>query len=422
VRLTNSLSYRWIVLAVAYLGAFCAIGFGRFGYSAILPSMQEGLGIDSAAAGSLASWNLAGYTVMAAAGGLLASRLGTRKVVTAGLALTAAGMLLTGLADGLTAASAGRLVTGLGNGMVLVPSITLMAAWFDVRRLGLASSTVSTGASLALVLVGLAIPRIIAGGETDGWRAAWYFFAGITACLALLTGIFQRDHPREVAASLAGAGSSTPVPRQAPTPAKGLYSGLKTIARSRYAWHIGLVYLLYGVAFPMYLTFFQKRLTSDLGLSGELAGYLFLGLGVGGVLGGGLWGAVSDRIGRGRTLALMCLVQAVAALVFACGSVTPALAFSAVIFGLAGMGVPGVIGAGCGDQFGAVLASSALGFVTIFMGVGQIVGPYVGGELADVSGSLSYSYLLAAGLFCAGALSAAFLEETGWARRKRARL
>ena len=69
-------SYRWVVLGMGFLAVFGALGFGRFGYSAILPAMQKDLGISSAAAGSLASWNLAGYMVMAALGGLLASRFG----------------------------------------------------------------------------------------------------------------------------------------------------------------------------------------------------------------------------------------------------------------------------------------------------------------------------------------------------------
>ena len=77
--------YRWVVLTMAFVGVFGAIGFGRFGYSAILPTMQNNLGISSAAAGSLASWNLGGYMSMAFIGGMLAARLGPRIVVTVGL-------------------------------------------------------------------------------------------------------------------------------------------------------------------------------------------------------------------------------------------------------------------------------------------------------------------------------------------------
>src|SRR5674476_518359 len=117
-------AYRWVVLGMAFMGVFGALGFGRFGYSAVLPAMQKGLDISSAAAGSLASWNLIGYTVMSAVGGVLASRWGPRKVITMGIVVTAAGMLFTGLSQTLAGASAARLLTGMGNGLVLVPSIS----------------------------------------------------------------------------------------------------------------------------------------------------------------------------------------------------------------------------------------------------------------------------------------------------------
>ena len=139
---------------MGFLAVFGALGFGRFGYSAILPAMQKDLGISSAAAGSLASWNLGGYVIMAAIGGLLASRFGPRRVVAVGSVVAAAGMLLTGMAGGLVSASAARLLTGLGGGCVLVPSVALMSAWFDVRRRGMASGIVTSGSSLALVIAG----------------------------------------------------------------------------------------------------------------------------------------------------------------------------------------------------------------------------------------------------------------------------
>ena len=47
VRPTSSPKYRWIVLAMGFLGVFGALGFGRFRYSAILLSMQEDLHIRS---------------------------------------------------------------------------------------------------------------------------------------------------------------------------------------------------------------------------------------------------------------------------------------------------------------------------------------------------------------------------------------
>ena len=408
--LRRSPQYRWVILAMAFLSVFGAIGFGRFGYSAVLPAMQEALGLTSAAAGSLASWTLIGYTITAAVGGVLASRLGPRFVLTIGMGTTAVGMLITGFSDGLAGASLGRLVTGMGNGMILVPAIGLMAAWFDVRRVGLASSIVPTGSSLAMVLAGPLVPRLVAGGGEEGWRLAWYFFAAVTLLLTVVNLLVMRDRPSP------------------PTRGRALLFGRRTgaahssrettgsdvlgILRSGYAWHLGMIYFLYGIGFLTYFTFFQKRLTADLGYSAETAGNLFLVVGVAGLVGGFFWGTISDRIGRRRTIAITLAIGAAAALLFAWAPSVAVLGVSAVLLGSTGVVIPGLVGAACGDRFGAVLASASLGFVTILVGAGQSLGPYLGGLLGDAFGSLGPAYLLSAGVYALGSLAALVLPET----------
>lgn len=437
VRPTKRPSYRWVVLAMGFLAVFGAIGFGRFGYSAILPTMQADLGISSAAAGSLASWNLGGYVLMAAVGGILASRFGPRLVVGAGSVLASAGMMLTGLSNGMVTASGARLLTGLGAGMVLVPSVALMSAWFDIRRRGMASGVVSSGSSLALVITGPVVPRIIEAGGADGWRVAWYFFAVLTVAVGVVTFAVMRNRPDRSLTAPVMTGSiwtaETASTRAATPEDAALASALRAwapsgaarlarpaldlglVVRSRYAWHMGLVYFMFGFAYMVYFTFFQKRLIADLDLSGNTAGNLFLLVGVASIACGFLWGSISDRIGRGRAIAINSLIQAVAAILFALWPTMAGLVLSALLFGLTAIAIPGVVGAGCGDQFGPMLASASLGFVTIFLGIGQVLGPYLAGAMADAFGSLTYSYLLATGVFLAGTVLAAFLRETGWA-------
>ncbi|MCX8031974.1 MAG: MFS transporter [Thermoleophilia bacterium] len=431
---TQRPSYRWVALTMAFFSVFGAIGLGRFGYSAILPSMQQALGITSAAAGALASWNLAGYVLSAAVGGLLASRFGPRLVVSIGSVIAAAGMLITGIAGGVTAAAAGRLLTGLGSGTVLVPSVALMSAWFELRRRGMASAIVSSGASLALVIAGPVVPRIIELGGAGGWRLAWYFFAALTFAMGILTWIVQRNGPGKAMSAPILRGSAwtadTPVgqPQNVEEAAVAdvlsrwpkstgerrqvqRSSGLSGIYRSGFAWHLGFVYFAFGFGYVIYFTFFQKRLTADLGMSATAAGNIFLVVGIFSLICGVLWGSISDRIGRGRALALNYLLQGTGSALFAWWTDTPGLVISAIFCGLTALAIPGLMGAACGDRFGPVLASASLGFVTIFIGVGQVLGPYVAGKLADIFGNLTYSYVLSAGIFYAGAVLAAFLPD-----------
>lgn len=394
MRPTQHPRYRFVVLGMGFVAVFAAIGLGRFGYSAILPSMKETLDLSGAVAGSLNSWNQIGYTIMVLVGGLLASRFGARIIVGTGLVITAGGMLLTGMAGGLTTIFAGRLITGLGNAMVLAPSIALMAAWFEPRRLGTASGVIPAGSSFALIMVGPVVPRIISAGGDDGWRWAWYFFAGITLVIAVLAFVIYRDRPYA---------------QRHVTMSRIRWADVARIMRSRRAWHLGFLYFCYGFAFLLFFTYYQQRL-EDLGYSATTAGILFLVLGAGGTL-AMLWGRVSDSVGRGRTLAMVMTLGAACALVFSLWHNLVALAIAGGVFGICGLSVPGLFGAACGDHFGARQAAASLGFVTAFMGVGQTMGPYIGGTLEDVFGSLAPSYLLSAGVFVVGAVAALFLRD-----------
>ncbi len=407
------LPYKWVVLAVAFLGVFGALGFGRFGYSAVLPAMQKGLGkgINSAAAGSLASWNLVGYTVMSAVGGILSQKWGQRKVIAIGMVITAVGMLATGFVHTLAGASATRLLTGIGNGLVLVPSISLMANWFESRRLGLASTIVPSGSSLTLVVVGLAVPAIIHAGGASGWRIAWFFFAGVTFLLGIVSYIFLRDRP-EGAATESG---EIELDEYAPPAIRARLSppsfNLRPVVRSKYAWHAGGVYLLYGIAFLLYFTFFQKRLTVDLKYSSQTAGYLFMLLGVAGLAGGMYWGSFSDRFGREKTLALNLLLAGIGALLLGARTGLAGYIISAIMFGSTGLSFPGLMGAACADRYGPKLASASLGLITILVGVGQAIGPLIGGAMNDSLGSLAASYLFSGAVFVVAAFGALLLPR-----------
>ncbi len=397
---TSNAAYRWVILGTASLGVFAAIGFGRFGYSAVLPEMQEALGLSGAAAGSLASWNLGGYMAMALLGGLLASKFGARLIISIGIVVTAGGMLLTGLAQDLVAASAARLLTGVGNGMVLVPALALMSAWFEPRRLGLASTIVSSGAAVGLVVVGAVVPLILGWGGSDSWRLAWYFFAAVAASVAVVTALVLRNRPRLSDGRPTEAGAS-------------IFREFATIVRSAFAWHLGFVYLLYGFAFITFMTFFQRRLVGDLGYSSAVAGYMFLAAGIAAIVFCLAYGMVSDRFGRGKAMATTLILEGVAALLFGLRPGTVALFVAAVIFGSGGFGMPGLMGATCGEHFGAKVAAAALGFVTIFVGVGQALGPYLGGLLADATSSYGPPYLLAAGVFFVSAVAALLIDGRG---------
>jgi len=75
-----------------------------------------------------------------------------------------------------------------------------------------------------------------------------------------------------------------------------------------------------------------------------------------------------------------------------------------VMAGLSMLSIPPLVQAYCGDIAGKSSASAAIGFVTLFFGVGQMFGPSFGGYLADVTGGFLLPLISAGLMSFAGAV------------------
>ena len=399
--------YAWLILAAGTLVVFGALGLARFGYTMVLPAMQQGLGLSNTQAGALATANLIGYLVLSVLGGALAARYGPRVVITVGLTVAAAGMLPTGLANSFATAAVWRVVTGIGSGASNVPAMGLLAAWFVQRRRGMAAGIGVTGSSLALILLGLLVPHVLSAYGWNGWRICWFIFAGITLGLAVLAFTILRNCPSELGLLPIGAtGESTTITAKV----KELNWG--RVYRSGVVWHLGLIYVAYGFSYIIYMTFFTKYLIAEGGFTQESAGRLFMLMGWLSLLCGLIWGSVSDRLGRKTALVIVYIIHSVAFGLFALWPSPAGFIISALLFGLSAWSIPAIMAATCGDLLGPRLAPAGLGFVTLFFGIGQAAGPSVAGFIADAGHSLSPALLLAAGVALLGAVGSMFLSST----------
>jgi MFS family permease len=396
--------YAWVILGLGTLVVFGALGLARFGYTVVLPSMQEGLGMSNTQAGVLATSNLVGYLILSAIGGALASRYGPRAVITAGLTTAGAAMLLTGLAQSFTGAAIWRAVTGVGSGASNVPVMGLLAAWFATRRRGLATGIAVSGSSVGVIFVGPLAPYILSSFGTDGWRICWFVF-GLAALLIAGAGfVLLRNSPAEKGLAPLGAGFGEPG-----TPSESGSLKWGKVYRSAAVWHLGMVYVAFGFSYIIYMTFFTKRLIAEGGYTPEAAGQLFSIMGWLSFL-CMIWGYVSDLIGRKGALVIVYLIQGAAFSLFALWPEPSGFTLSTILFGLSAWSIPAIMAAACGDVLGPRLAPAALGFITLFFGIGQALGPSVAGAIADAVGSFSPAFLLAGGVAVLGAVGSALLH------------
>ena len=403
----SGLHYGWVILVLATLVAFGALGLARFGYSIVLPAMQVDLGMDNTQAGVLAAIHVVGYLIASLLVGVLASRFGPRRVIALGLGLAGFSMILTGLADGTTAVGFWRGLAGVGSGMANIPVYGVVSAWFSARRRGLATGIAVSGSSIALIALGPLVPYLLDDFGRSGWRICWYLFGCFTLALAVAGAFLLRNSPADKGLKpIAAENNETAVEEYTN---KDL--DWSQVYRSTTAWHLGVVYIAFGFSYIIYVTFFFKMLVAEGGYTTIGAGRLFMLMGWCSLLCGLIWGGLSDVVGRRYALLSVYLVQAAA---YALVSLWPSNAVfivSSVMFGITAWSIPGIMAAACGDLFGYRLAPAALGFITVFFGVGQAISPGIAGAMADAAGSFSSAFLLAAIVAVGGAIGALSLPD-----------
>lgn len=407
----GKLHYGWVVIFMGLLTTIAAHGFGRMAYTIILPAMKDGLNFDYTQLGLLGTGNFVGYLTMAIIGGFLAARFGTRIVITFALLLMGITMILTGLAHSFGFAFAMRLLTGLGNGASYVPAMALGSAWFAIKRRGFATGIVSGGIGAGTLISGLVVPPILASYGPDGWRFSWYILGGAVLVAAGVVFLFIRSRPEEKGLQPVGADAGEG--NVSPAQGQGKSSSLDwtKVYKMGSVWYLGITYFFYGMSYIIYMVFFAAYLVKEMGLTQAWAGGLWALVGGLSTFCGVIWGSISDRLGRSRGAALAYLVLGLSYIIYALIRVKFGFYLSAVLFGLTAWSIPTIMAATAGDFVGPRLAPAGLGFITLFFGIGQAIGPAVGGYLADVTQSFTAPFLVAGGISFAGMVFSIFLKK-----------
>lgn len=364
--------------------AFLAVqGFGRFGFGLVLPAMRDALGLSTGEMGLLAGIGLAAYLFSSAPAGALTARLGTRRVVVAGLLGTAAGLAATGLANGFLVAALAQALVGASAPLAIVPILAIGGRWVAPSFRGRATGLVVAGGGFGLLLAGLLVPLLLAPGDDAAWRRAWWGLAASVLAATVVAAIILRDPPTAL----------RPTGPDGEQPSAGSLGA--AVYRRGAVWRLALVFGLYGVSYIVYGTFFTAHLqrhgvdTTTAGQIWSLAGLVAIGSGL-------LGGALADRLGPSAALLVMFGLQGAGMALLALGTGPGWFVVSAVVYGASLWGFPAAISKACTELVGPRLAPAALGLTATAFAVGQAGGPAVAGLLADLTGSLAPGLLFGA--------------------------
>jgi MFS transporter, FSR family, fosmidomycin resistance protein len=164
-------------LAVACGAHFLHDGFSDTVYI-LLPIWTAEFSLSFAEVGFLRTLYSGGMAIFQIPAGLLAERLGERRVLALGTAATAAGFVIAGWAGGSVSLGLVLLAAGLGSGVQHPLSSTIVSKAFETGARRAALGTYNFSGDLGKV----ALPAMVAFGTTViGWRAS----AGISGLLGL---------------------------------------------------------------------------------------------------------------------------------------------------------------------------------------------------------------------------------------------
>ncbi|MFI7743068.1 YbfB/YjiJ family MFS transporter [Kocuria rhizosphaericola] len=348
----------WAVVVPGAAAMALAMGVGRFGFTPILPLMQDQAGLAPAQGAQLATVNYLGYLLgavlalvrPAATSSVLAFRVGL-VVQTASLAAMAA-------TTSVPAWALARLCSGVASAVVFIAVAGVVAARLShggARSGGWVYGGIGAGIALSGALV-LALER------AGTWSTAWWACAGAAAVLGAVAWVLpvgRAPGPVPVPASRTGFGSSI---RARPG-----------VRRSFVALVVS--YLLEGAGYIIAGTFLVAaiRATSP----GWIGSSAWVVVGLAALPSSALYARLASSFPPATVLRTALLVQAVGMLLPAVFSGSGVALLAGVVFGGTFLGIVS-LGMGTGARMGIPRSAAIL---TIAFSIGQILGPLAAAPL-----------------------------------------
>lgn len=366
-----------------------------FIFPLVLVEVERSLKISNAEAGAI----LAMYGFLFIAGsilwGLLADRIGLRKSLTLGCLMLSIGILGMGTINSTIMGMVFYSLIGFSAAAPISLSALLNGAWFDRRRRGIAQSYMSSPQTLWMALLGITIPIIML---TYGWRNVWYIFGAIGLILTGIAYTLIRNNPKEKNLYPCGApqNETTNIEEASQQKAPNDRGNRRDLIKMGITWHLSAIFTLTVFIKTIPTLFVVAYLITEVKLTPIEAGAAFSIFTFSMMIGGYLWGFLSDHVPRNYVVAICSILYA--AFLLALIIFGKEITIIYVIVGAMGfvIAISPATFAMIPDNFPLKIVGTASGLVNAISGVGFILGPLIGGNVATATGSFVPVFQIAA--------------------------
>jgi MFS family permease len=371
------------VLVACFCTVFTSYAI-RYSYGVLLPEMLPSLAISKTEAGVIYSSFFIAYTVASPILGLMGDRLNVRLLLTLFVAILGTGAFLMAYSSSIPQASLFFVLAGIGSAACWAPVMALAQRWTSDKHRGKTLAFVDVGSSLGIIVISAAIPLIVAA---HSWRTGWMSLGILGFAVAVINFFMVTNKPEEQLKL-----RQTRQERHTGEPVSAIYMKL---LRDVKFWLIGLGYALTGFSIMIPFTFLSTYAVQELAFSYEAAARLVTAIGVGAMVGKLTLGTLSDKVGRIKVMMLCAILIAAGCLGMAYSQGIILILFT-IIFSLGYGTAWAMYAASASDYFSKEYAGSIVGLWTFYLGIGLMFSPIIAGWIADTTGTLAWSFVLAA--------------------------
>jgi OFA family oxalate/formate antiporter-like MFS transporter len=378
---------RWVVAIAGMVLMLCAGAVYIWGvYQGPLVQM---FGWTQTTAAATFSFTLGIFGIGTVIGGRIQDQYGPRQIATIGGLLTGLGVFL---ASFVTADKPWVLyltygiMMGLGVGIMYTPVIACCVKWFPDKRGTITGLVVASLGAGGLVFTPIA-KQLIASKGVLGTFATFGVLFGV---LMIAAAQLLKNPP----AGYKPAGWTPPAPAPGTTTAGGRdYTPAEMVATPQFWMLAGILFI--GCSAGLMVIPFGKVLAQQAGLSDAIATTAIMLISVCNSLGRFLWGAVSDMIGRVRTLLVLLVVSCATMFVLNALPGWTSLVGIAIV-ALCYGGYLGTFPATTADFFGPKNAGTNYGILLLFFSAAAVLSPIIAGRVKDITGNFQNAFYVAA--------------------------
>ncbi len=370
---------KWVVLCAGCLTQM--ILGGIYAWSEFVPLLTTEYGLTSSQCGLIFGATIAVFTCVMIPAGRFLQRRGVRATATLGAVLFSAGYLMASLSQGnfLMLFLSLSVVTGAGIGFGYICPLTVSMKWFPDKK-GLVTGVSVAGFGTGAIFLSFVAEHLLVTRAMDVMHVFRFIGLG-SGAIALCSALVMRE-PQ--------ADSHTQGHQAAGTPA--LNWNLLT-SRNFLLLCLGM---FCGTFAGLLVVGNLKPVALSLGLGSSSATLAISVFALGNAMGRIGWGQVHDRLGSHLTIFLSQAFLGLSMLLFFLPP-APALVHVAVL--LTGIGFGGcfvVYAASIVDQLGIELFPRLYPICFLWYGLAALIGPPLGGIIADATGSYGISIAMSA--------------------------